>query len=115
MTNLYRPYIATSPRCVALSRQPERSGDLNVTRLDALHAGFGHLLPGCGERAIEVDRARGVLDHVGRETQLAGIDGAPKNAEVGVEPGQENCVDATCLQIGAKAGRGLAVGLLERR
>src|SRR6476661_3957248 len=95
---LYRQYIASSVKYIASSRSREnqpadRSSGLDVGRLDPLHAGVGHLLPGGCQRAVEIDRPGGVLDHVGREAELAGVYCGPGDAEVGRQPDQEHRVD----------------------
>src|SRR5215831_3516598 len=87
----------------------------DVARLDALDAGGLHLLPGRRQRAVEIDAARGILDHVGGEAELARIERRPGDAEVGGEPGHEHRGDAALLEIAREPGHGLAVGLDEGR
>src|SRR5689334_224109 len=95
---------------------PERRSLLSdIACLDALDAGVAHLLPGVGQRAVEVDGARGVLDDVGREAELARIERGPGDAEVGGKPGHEHRLDAALLQVTGQSRHGLAVGLDEGR
>src|SRR6218665_1662111 len=60
-----RGVAAAAPRTSSSSAEPD------VTGLDALDALGRHLLPGGGQRAVEVDAARGVFDHIGLEAGLA--------------------------------------------
>ena len=64
---------------------------------------------------VEIDGARGVLDHIGREAELARIQRRPGDAEIGGQPGHEHRRDAALLEIARQARAGLAVGLLEGR
>src|ERR1700704_455068 len=65
----------TTPRGTTTPCCDTPSGD--VARLDALHPRIVHLLPARRQRAVEIDAARGVLDHVGREAELARIHRRP--------------------------------------
>src|SRR5262245_56704669 len=86
-----------------------------IARLDALDAGLLHVLPGGGQRTLRVDATASVLDYIGAEPELARIDRRPPHAEVGGEPGNENCLDSTPLEIAVEPGLQLAVGLDEGR
>src|SRR5258708_3685971 len=77
-------------------------------------AGLRHGLPGAGQRAVGVDAAAGILDHGRLEAELARVDRAPGDAEIGRQPGQEHALEAALLQIGAQPRLRL-VGLEERR
>ena len=87
----------------------------DIARLDALDAGLGHVGPGLGERALGVDAAAGVFDHVGFKARLARIERGPCDAEIGGQSRQEQPLHLARLQIGGEPGRGLAVGLGEGR
>lgn len=80
-------------------------------RLDARDAGFGHLPPRRGERAIEVDRARGVFDHGRVEAGAARVERRPGDAEVGGEAAAVDLGDAARLQITGQAGAGAGLVL----
>ena len=87
--------------------------DRDVARLDALDAGLCHVGPGLGERALGIDAAAGVFDHIGLKPGLARIERRPCDAEIGREPGHEQAFQLAGLEIARKPGRGLAVGLGE--
>src|SRR5258708_28834648 len=53
----------------------------DVARLDAFHAGIRHLLPGGGQRAVEIDGPGVILDHIDIEAELARIERRPGHAE----------------------------------
>src|SRR5882672_9523875 len=88
------PSVTLEKRC----RRAEVTASGDVARLDPFDAGGLHLLPGGGQRAVEVDGARGVLDHVDVEAEFARIEGGPGDAEIGRQPGHEHGVDAARLQ-----------------
>src|SRR5262249_28163309 len=58
------------------------------------------------------DAAAGVLDYVSVEAVLARVDGAPGNAEIGGEAGEEDALQAALAQVSGQP-RGLAIGLVE--
>src|SRR4051794_6742520 len=70
--------------------QPQRSSHLDIVRLNPLHAGFFHRLPGGGKRAVQVDAARCILDHGSLEPCLARILGRPCDAIVGRQSADEH-------------------------
>ena len=67
------------------AKRRDDSPTRQLARLDALDAGLLHALPGRRQRALRVDAAAGVLDHVGVEPELARVHGRPGDAEVGGE------------------------------
>ena len=85
----------------------------DIARLDALDAGLGHVRPGFGQRALGVDAAAGVFDHIGLEAGLARIERGPGDAEIRGQSGDEQALQLAGLEIGGKSGRGFAVGLGE--
>src|SRR5713101_9893296 len=91
------------------------SGQLDVRRRDALHAGARHVLPRLAERAAGVDAAGCVLDDGRGETGLAGVERRPGDAEVGGEADEERLLDAALAQVAGESRRRLAIRLVERR
>ena len=89
--------------------------DRDIARLDALDAGLGHVGPGFCKRALGVDAAAGVFDHIGFKARLACIDRGPCDAEVGGEAGQEHALHLARLQVSGEPRRGLAVRFGEGR
>src|SRR5205823_15017173 len=67
---LHRPRLLRLPWMLAtelpVSQRARRWPTLRaeVTRLDALHPGFLHVAPCLRERALGIDAAAGVLDHI---------------------------------------------------
>src|SRR6266545_229107 len=57
---------------------------------------------------------RRVLDHDGIEAGALGVEGGPRDAEVGGEPGEVDALQSALLEITGEARHGLAVGLEER-
>src|SRR5258705_6122576 len=75
-----------------------------IRRLNAPHAGGLHCRPGLGERALVVDAAARVLDDQRFKALPARVERAPRDAEVGGEPREENPLQRALLQISAEAG-----------
>src|SRR6218665_3751718 len=88
----------------AAPRTSSSSAGLDVAGLDALYAPGRPLLPGGGQRAVEVDAARGVFDHIGLEAGLACVHRGPGHAEVGGQAGDEHGLDAARLEVAGQAG-----------
>src|SRR3954452_3352117 len=63
------------------SIETEKALDCDIARLDTLDAGLGHIGPGLGERALGVDAAAGVFDHIRFKAGLARVDRRPRDAE----------------------------------
>ena len=61
-----------------------------------------------------VDPTAGVLDDERREAGLAGVDGGPRDAEVGGQAGEEHALQTALAQVADEAGGRRAVGLVER-
>ena len=93
--------------------ETELIGD--IARLDALDAGLGHIGPGLGQRALGVDAAAGVFDHIGFEPALRASSAVQATQKSVARPATNSALDLARLEIGGKSGRGLAVGLGERR
>ena len=110
-----RPALVAVAKGGAKVSASEHELNRDIARLDALDAGLGHVRPGLGQRALGVDAAAGVFDHIGLEAGLARIERGPGDAEIGRQAGHEQTLDLARLQIGGKSGRGLAVGLGEGR
>src|SRR5947209_11769543 len=91
------------------------SGQLDVRRRNALHAGARHVLPRLAERAAGVDPSRRVLDHGRGEAGLSGVERRPGDAEVRGEPNEERLLDAALAQVTGEPRRRLAVRLEECR
>src|SRR5215468_10957405 len=87
----------------------------DISGLDTLDTGLGHVGPGLGERPLRVDAAAGVLHHIGLEAGLARVERAPGDAEIRRQAYYKHALDVARLQIGGEPGRGLAVGLGEGR
>src|SRR5262245_63145581 len=70
-------------------------------------------LAGGGDRAIDVDAAASVFDHDHGKALAARVLGRVTYAEIEREPRHENSRQASLAQITGKAGRSLAVVLVE--
>src|SRR5215469_6160423 len=74
-------------------------GLMQIARLDPFNACLGHVRPRLRERTLQIDRAAGILDHVGLEALAPRVERAPGHAEIGREPAEENGADAAPAQI----------------
>src|ERR1700751_3982888 len=84
----------------------------NIARLDSFYARLRHVLPRLRERTLQIDRAAGILDHVGLEALAPCIERAPGHAVIRCEPAQEYAVDAAAPEISGQSRIRLVLGFV---
>src|SRR5688500_4340132 len=85
------------------------------SRADQLDAGAIQVAPCASERAVEIDRAAGIVDHADFETASTRVERSPRDAEVGREAANVELPKPLLLEEAGEPGGGFAVGFEEAR
>src|SRR5471032_1833774 len=92
-----------------------RSSAQQVRRSDPRYTRCRHLLPGTRKRAVEIDRATGIVYHDHFETRAARIERRPRDAIIRRQSAAIDALHAYIAEITREARRRDAIGLHERR